>query len=89
MLGCRNLRQRSGGCNSARDIELYAATQWQQREHRIAAKTTSVSRGFQTDWDVSIWEKLVTYFSVTEVQLAVAVLEAAWASYWEGDAVQM
>jgi len=38
----------------------------QQREHIIAAKEASVLRGFQIDWDVSIWKKSVTYFSVIE-----------------------
>jgi len=38
----------------------------QQREHIIAIEEASVLRGFQTDWDVSIWEKSVTYLSVTE-----------------------
>ena len=47
---------------------MYAAAQWQQREHRITAEAASASRGFHTDWDVSIWEKSVTYFSVTELQ---------------------
>ena len=68
MLGCRNLRQCSGGCSSAIDTELYAVAQWQQREHRLAAEAASVSRGFQTDWDVNVWEKSLTYFSVTELQ---------------------
>ena len=68
MLGCRNLRQRSGGCSSVRGTEVYATAQWQQREHKIATEVASTSQGFQTDWDVSIWEKSVTYFSVTELQ---------------------
>ena len=35
--------------------KVFAATQRQQREHRIVAEVASATGGFQTDKDVSSW----------------------------------
>jgi len=67
-LECRNMRQWSRGCSSARGTEVSATAQWQQREHKIATEVASASQGFQTSQDVSIWGKSVTYFLVTKLQ---------------------
>ena len=56
MLGCRNLRQRSGGCSSVRGTEVYATAQWQQREHKIATEDAlgrSTSPRRQRFWLIS------------------------------------
>ena len=44
--GCNGVERHKGGCSNARATKVFAATQRQQREHRIATKVDSTTRDF-------------------------------------------